>query len=185
MEKAVAKTCGVSRTSRPAGRRHAHGFQHGHSLFQGFGLAQRLVHLEHLGQLIADGEHRVEGRHGFLKDHADAVAPDAANLLGRGFEQVLAVEQNLPSGKDGRGHGQQPQNRKGQHALAAARLSDDAQHIPRGHRQADVVHGAHRALGRLEVGAQVVDVQQGHAAVSPENNESDSANDGKAEYFLW
>jgi hypothetical protein len=35
------------------------------------------------------------------------------------------------------------------------------------------------------VGAQAADVQQGHAKVSPENNESDSANDGKAEYFLW
>jgi hypothetical protein len=35
------------------------------------------------------------------------------------------------------------------------------------------------------VGAQAADVQQGHAKVSPGNNESDSANDGKTEYFLW
>jgi hypothetical protein len=35
------------------------------------------------------------------------------------------------------------------------------------------------------VGAQAADVQQGHATVSPKNNEFDSINDGMAEYFLW
>jgi hypothetical protein len=47
-----------------------------------------LVHPDHLGDLVADREDRVERRHRLLEDHRDPVAADRAQLaLGEG-EQV-------------------------------------------------------------------------------------------------
>ena len=61
---------------------------------------------KNLGKLVADGKHRIQGGHGFLKNHADAVAADLAHILGRDLEQVAALEYNFPAVKKGRGHRQ-------------------------------------------------------------------------------
>ena len=79
-----------------------------------------------LGHLLADGEHRVEGGHGLLEDHGDAVAPDAAHLLLRAVQQVFPLEADLP-GDRGLGVGQEAQHRHGGDGLAAARFAHQPQ----------------------------------------------------------
>ena len=54
---------------------------------------QPFMQLQHLANLAANGEQRVEGRHGFLEDHGDlAAAQGPASRLGR-------LEQGLPAPK--------------------------------------------------------------------------------------
>jgi hypothetical protein len=50
---------------------------------------ETLVPLEHLGDLGADPDDRVQRRHRILEDHRDLPPPQAAALLGRHREQVL------------------------------------------------------------------------------------------------
>jgi hypothetical protein len=72
---------------------------------QGLGTGLRAVHAlvqhQRLGDLVADGEHRVQRRHRLLEDHRDLVAADGADRLVAGMPQVLRpahrrVEQHLP-----------------------------------------------------------------------------------------
>jgi hypothetical protein len=60
-------------------------------------LAVALLLVEHdrLGDLVADGVHRVEAGHRLLEDHRDLVAADAAHLALALLDQVLALEEHL------------------------------------------------------------------------------------------
>ncbi len=62
----------------------------------------RLVRLDRVDDLVADGHHRVERVHRALEDHRD-LAPAEALELGVGHRQhVLAAEADLAAGDDGR-----------------------------------------------------------------------------------
>ena len=63
---------------RKAGTGHAHAVQRQPGLLQRLVAMQAQVQAQRLGDLVADGHQRVQRGHGFLKDHADAPAPDAA-----------------------------------------------------------------------------------------------------------
>jgi hypothetical protein len=54
----------------------------------------RAVDLQHLVDLRADAQHRVQRRHRLLEDHRDAVAAQLAQPLGRGLQQVFAIEED-------------------------------------------------------------------------------------------
>ena len=56
------------------------------------GLVQSQVQPQGLCHLAANGVHRVERRHGFLKHHADAVAAQPAHLGLAGAHQFLPVK---------------------------------------------------------------------------------------------
>ena len=57
-----------------------------------------VVRAHRLGDLVADGEHRVQAGHRLLEDHRDAVAADVAHPREREIEQVLPVEYDLAGG---------------------------------------------------------------------------------------
>jgi hypothetical protein len=87
----------------------------------------------------ADRVPRVQRRVRVLEDHLDVTA-QRPHLAGRQVADVPAVEHDLPTGRLEQ-PGQQPPGG----GLAAAGLADHAERLPGGHREADVVHGLHRA----------------------------------------
>ena len=118
-----------------------------------------VVRAHRLGDLVADGEHRVQAGHRLLEDHRDAVAADVAHLRRRQVEQVPAVEHDLPGG-DAAGRRHQPHDGQRQHRLAAAALADDAERAAAIDRDVDAVHRGDVAAGGAEHGAQAGDGQQ-------------------------
>ena len=79
-----------------------------------------------LGQLLADHDRRVQGAQRALVDHADARAPELAELALRQAEQLDAVEADAAVG-DAPVLGQVADGAHGQRRLARARLADDAE----------------------------------------------------------
>ena len=76
-----------------------------------------------LGQLPADGSHRVEGGLRLLEDHRDPAAAIAEDLLLGKTEHLLAAQPHR-AGRDGT-VGQQADHRAGGHRLAGAGLADE------------------------------------------------------------
>jgi len=124
------------------------------------GPAQGGVPLDHLRHLPADRQDGVERRRGLLEDHRDALAAHHAHRRLGQREQVLSVEPHLAA-RDAAGVGQQAQDRERGHRLAASRLADQREALALADLQVDAVHGAQRALGRVELGAQVPQLEQG------------------------
>jgi hypothetical protein len=120
-----------------------------------------LVQAHRLGDLIADGEHRVERRHRLLEDHADAIAADRAHVLLGQRQQILAGVADAAAGDAPGRRRHQPHDRQRGDRLAAARLADDAERRAARHRERDAVDRAHRAPIGAELRDQVTDLQQG------------------------
>ena len=55
-------------------------------------LAHVEVQFQRLGDLAADGEHRIERGHGILEDHGDAVAANVPQLILTQLEQIAPVK---------------------------------------------------------------------------------------------
>ena len=107
---------------------------------------QRLVSIEHLADLLADLHHRVQRGHRLLEDHADALAPNGAQLvLGQG-QQVAAFEQDATGHRCHMRPGQEAHHRVGDHRLARARLTNHAQRLAGGNFQVDTLD-RQRAVG--------------------------------------
>ena len=85
-------------------------------------LRQVVMDAQHLGHLIADIHQRVQRRHRLLKDHADAVAANPAQLILGQIQQVLFVQQHLSPRL--RAMRQQAHDRQRRHRLARAALAD-------------------------------------------------------------
>ena len=86
LEAPVVRTSTVAPVSdqnlRPAafimpalGRADAHKAQHLQCLTARFGATEPAMKAQDFLDLIADGKHGIEAGHGFLEDHADAIAP--------------------------------------------------------------------------------------------------------------
>jgi len=119
------------------------------------------VQAQGLGQLEADGEAGIETRRRLLEDHRDLLADDRAPLALAGAEQVAPGE-----GEPLRAHaarrGDEPHQREHRHALAGARLADDAQHLAFVEREAHALDRTHHPRVRRELDVQVLDLDQGH-----------------------
>ena len=91
---------------------------------------------QRLGDLTADGQHRVERRHRLLEDHRDRDRrePCASRARRSSSRSRPSKRMCLPTDASGR-RCDQPQNRKRGDALAAAGLADDRQASPRGRRE--------------------------------------------------
>ena len=109
-----------------------------------------------LGDLVANGLERIEGRHRLLKDHADILAADPAHFaLGSG-QQVVALEGDAAACR--RALWQELHHRERRHRLAGARLADDPQDLALVHRKVDAPENG-RAADREP---QILDLEQGH-----------------------
>src|SRR5262249_4059804 len=86
---------------------------------------------------------------------------DLAQLVGRHRHEVLAAVEDATA--DGRvREARQPDDRLRSHALARARLADDAERLLGLERQRDALDRAHHAVERLERDAKVVDLEERH-----------------------
>jgi len=120
--------------------------------------AQGQVQLQHLGDLVADREHRVQRGHRLLEHHRNVLAAHAAQVLDRGRQQVLPAEQHPAVPADDGIVGQQPHDRHRRHALARARLA----HQRDGGVLGDVEAHALDRLGHLGLAEAEADAQVAH-----------------------
>ena len=123
-------------------------------------LVQLEVQLERLGQLPADREHRVQRRHRLLEDHRDAVAADLADLVLVQLQEVFALEEDFAGDDVARRDGDEPQEGERADALAAAGLTHEAERLAFLDVVGDAVDGLDDALFGVEVGPQILDLQQ-------------------------
>ena len=89
-------------------------------------LAHAAMGAQRLGDLLADGEHRIERAHRLLEDHADLPAAHLAHLARADRQQIAALEAHLADDPALRAR-QQAQDRQAGDGLAAARFAHDAQ----------------------------------------------------------
>ena len=115
--------------------------------------AQPLMQPYRFGNLIADGEHRVQGTHRFLKDHRNGVAADLAHFSFTQSEQVASVENDL-TGHPGTQRGQ-AQDGQRRHRLPAAGFADETQGAAGFDAEGDPVDGPRLALREEKGGVQV------------------------------
>ncbi len=115
-----------------------------------------------LGELVADGVHRVQRRHRILEDHGDALAPDVASDLVAKADQLLAVEPGRAG--DPRRLRQQPEQRHRRHRLARSGLADDAEDLALVQVEADAAHGLDETVIGREPDGEVLDDEHRLAA---------------------
>ena len=133
--------------------------EHLHGPVMGFRGGEPLMEPQGLGDLIADAEHGVQGAHGLLEDHGDPLAPDAAHLLLRKGQEILSLEQD-PARHDSAGRPRdQAHDGEGENCLAASRLAGDAEGVALVDAEIHAVDGLDGAPRRLEVRAQVFDLE--------------------------
>ena len=87
------------------------------------------VQRHRLGDLVADGQHRIERGHRLLEDHRDLVAAHVAHRLFVELQQIASVELDSAAGDAARRIGHQPHQGQRGHALAAAGFADDRQRL--------------------------------------------------------
>jgi len=114
---------------------------------------------QHLGDLVAHGEHRVQRGHRVLEDHRHGAAAQGADRCVRQRGQFTAFEAD--AARDARIVGQQAQDGHGRDALAAARFPHQCDGAIGWNIEADAAHrNARRLAGDLEFDGQVTHGQQ-------------------------
>ena len=108
------------------------------------------VDLEHLLDLATDVPDRVERRRRLLEDHADPVAADLAHVVVAELAAGPAPSNMISPLDDPAGLGDQAHDRQAGHALAAARLADQAHDLAAVDVEVDAVDGPHEPVARVE-----------------------------------
>ena len=75
-------------------------------------------------------------------------------------DEVASLEADRAAGLDAAGRADEAQDRERRDGLAAARLADDADRLAGADGERHAVHGARDAVVGIEVGAQVVELEQ-------------------------
>ena len=122
-------------------------------------LVEPLMHPQRLADLAADRQHRIEARHRLLEDHRDVVAADGAHLAFGELQQIPALEADRARDL-ARRLGDQPHQRHRGDRLAAAGFADDGERLALVDMEGDAVDRAVDALGRAEMGLQILDFEQ-------------------------
>ena len=79
-----------------------------------------------LRDLIADGHHRVQARHGVLEDHGDLLAANLAHFLCTQLQQVLAFKEDLTTADNTGRVRDQTHDAQRRSRLACAGFTDEA-----------------------------------------------------------
>ena len=140
------------------------GNAHGVEQFQGAlaycGAAQARVALDHFRDLPAHGEHGIERGGGLLEDHRRAPAAHRAHR-GLGQREQVHLAQAHAAACDAPHVGQQPQDGQRGHRLAAPRFAHQREALALLDLEVDAVDGPHHPVGRVELGAQPLDLEHG------------------------
>jgi hypothetical protein len=121
------------------------------------------MHEQGFGDLVADGEHRVQRGHRLLEDHRDLLAAQLAHLAFAEAEEVAALEQDLPVRHPAGGLGQQAHDAQRRHRLAAARLAHQGDDLAGADIIGDAFDGPDDAARGDEMDMQVANREQGGA----------------------
>jgi hypothetical protein len=146
------------------GGRDLHQLQHAQGVGQRGLAVQAHVQAHRLGDLLADGEDRVQAGHGLLEDHRDFIAAYAPHF-GLGQRQQIqrlagAVgEHRLAADLGGCRARQQAHQREAGHRLAGAGLADQRGGLAGADAEAHVGDRADQAFVGVEEGAQVAHVE--------------------------
>ena len=140
--------------------RHAHQTQHLDRASRRILVREAAMQHQDLGNLIADGQHRVERCHRLLEDHGDRIASDLAHLRFGQLEQIAPFEDDPPGDRSSRRRRNQAQDRERRDALPAARFAHDRQRLAARDRERYTVDGAHHAVAGEEIGLQLLDLEQ-------------------------
>ncbi len=120
------------------------------------------VDLQWFGQLAADLHEGVQRGHRVLEDHRDPLAPDLAELLFRGAEEVDAVE-HRGARVDAAGRlGDQAEQGVTGHRFPGAGLTDDPKRLPGLDRKGHIIDRMDNAVAGVEAGGEVLDVEERH-----------------------
>ncbi len=119
---------------------HAHPLEDAQRLGLGRRPVEPAMMHQRLGDLEADGEHRVEARHRLLEDHRQLVAAHIAHLLLGELQEVAAVETDhaLDPAVGGR---KKPHHRECRDALAGTRFADDRDGLARADIEGQIFDG--------------------------------------------
>ncbi len=132
--------------------------------FRGFGqrrlAGEPQVPDERLRHLVPHPDDRIEGGHGFLKDHADVPAAHALHAFFRERGEVIALKEDAAPGQPS-GFGDEAQKGAGGHALAAARFAHQTEGPARPHGEGHVAHHVEWAVRRLEAHGKAFGLKQG------------------------
>src|SRR5262249_42720881 len=114
-----------------------------------------------LGDLVPDGEERVQGGHGVLEDGSDSSPADLSQLRGALRQEIFAFQLDAAAHDAGGGR-EQAHERLAGRGLAAAGLPHEPECLARFQGEADPVHGLHHpaATESNVVGSQVGDTQE-------------------------
>jgi len=130
-------------------------FQHFHRFGKRFRARRTLVNAESFRQLIANGEDRIQGGHGFLKNHADFVPANGPDLPLGEIQEIAAAKDDFSPCENGGRHRKEPQDRQRQHTLAASGLPHHPKNLAGLHVQADTVYRFGRSCRRSEMGVEI------------------------------
>lgn len=123
-------------------------------------VADLAVKHEHLGYLVANALHGVEGLHRLLEDDADAAAAYVAQLALRESQEILPAERDAAVEHLAARLGQQAHEAHRRGAFAATALAHDADAGALRDVEADVVHHGQHAVLRHKGGGQVAHLEQ-------------------------
>ena len=119
-------------------------------------MRQAEVQSQGFGELVFDGEARIQAGNRILKNHGHIPPHHAAALLGIQAQQIVAIESHRaclnPPGKGNQAH-------QGQHAdaFAGAGLAHHSQHLTRLQLDMDIFHRFQNALARRKFNSQTFD----------------------------
>ena len=109
---------------------------------------------------MADGVVGMHGGERILEDHGHVLATKVADVLCRGADQVVAVEDDL-TGDPGRAGRVQAHDRQAGDTLAGPRLADDAQCLPALEPEAQPIDRLDQSVIGREVHPQVLNLEEG------------------------
>jgi hypothetical protein len=112
----------------PLGIGHLHQRQGFDGAVMGFAPRAPAVLAHGFGDLLADAQHRVQRRQRLLEDHGDLFAAPVLDLPLAHRKEIGSLDEN-PSRHHVRRFGEQSQQRKRRHRLAAAAFAHDAERL--------------------------------------------------------
>src|SRR5579883_1769484 len=125
---------------------------------EGRSLREAQMLAQGLGDLAADGEHRVERGHRVLKNDGELPPAQPPKRLARDRVEIPPLEAH--ASRDPRCMGQQAQHGARQHRLARARFADDAQGAPGGEAEAHPRNRAERPAFGRQLDREILDLEQ-------------------------
>ena len=115
---------------------------------------------EHLGDLRAHPDQRIERRHRVLEDERDLLAADlAGHARSRPGEERLALPADVAA-RDAAGHVDQPHHRLGGDALARSRFADDGERLAAADGEIDAAKPADDAAPGVELNFEPLDLEE-------------------------